>query len=289
MAEILGLTHVDPLAERYRATFDKAARIQKRFETARAEWIEATLELAAIVLEARNRYPDHHEFSRWLGRYSLQPITQAERSALLGFARNLEAARKMLQESTSYSWRGVWEKAPKRGNGAPSASGRGPKNVSRRGSRPSGHAKRTRAPRIPTVMQERPYERLQDLVLTREQVDPDFKGDFTAEYGHVTLHTKAEKEHNKRQEVLQKWLASRASAARAADAEPPPPDPETLAAWLAKPGKAAKMRGWQDSYTRAAQRLQPATPTSDINSPEVMERMDAELECAIPMREPRLL
>ena len=290
MAEILGLTQVDPLAERYRAAFDKTARAQTLSQTARSEWIDATLELAAVVLEARNQYPDHRDFSRWLGRNDLRILTPSERTALIGFAQDPEAGRKMLQGSTRYSWRGVWEKTPKRGNVTLPAHGKG--DISR-GKRASGHRQRQRGARIPDVMQDkpRPLEVVRIKGLTREEVDPDFQGtavEFATKYGHVNLHTKAELEESKRQEALQKWLGGIASHVRTAEAMPAPPDPETLAAWLKTPSKAAKLRAWQETLMRAA-RLQPA-PACDINSPEVMARMDAELECAIPIaREPRLL
>jgi hypothetical protein len=253
---------VDLLAERYRAAFDKTDLVRKRSEVVRTEWIEATLELAEIVVQATQRYPDTNEFSRWLARNDLPMTTPAERSALRGLARDPEAGRKMLQASTSYKVRSIWEKAPKGEKRTPSEMGRGTKNAIRRGSHLSGHAQRQskRAPRIPDVMQDkpRPLEAVHIKGLTREEVDPDFKGtdlQFATKYGHVTLHTKAQIEQDKRAAAAAKWVGEVTAHARTADAITA--RPEGVAEWLAKPGKAARLKGLLDSIRRAAERLEP--------------------------------
>jgi hypothetical protein len=230
---------VDLLAERYRAAFDKTERTRKQFEVARSEWIEATLELGEVILEARRQYPGSHAYSRWLVRNNLRILTPSEITAHAGFARDPEAGRKMLQASTSYAVRSIWEKVPKRELRSLPRFGKGAQT---RHSRHSGHLARQRAARIPDVMQDKP--RPLDVVrikgLTREEVDPDFKGtalEFATKHGHVNLHTKAESEHSKRQDALQKGIGIVMPLVGATR-----PDLETLAAWAAKPGKAAKAR-----------------------------------------------
>jgi len=258
---------VDPLAERYRAAFDKTTRAQQQSQVVRSEWIEATLELGEVVMQATSQYPDTNEFSRWLGRNGLPMTTPAERSALRGLARDPDAGRKMLQASTSYKVRSIWEKAPKGEKRTPSETGRGTKNAIRRGSHLSGHAQRARArgPRIPDVMQDQPPRPQPAAVvlkgLTREEVDPDFKGtplEFATKYGHVNLYTKTQIEADKREAEVAKWAASVATAVRLVDAMLPLP--EALSEWLAKPGKAAKLQAWQASLTRGRQRLGPIPP-----------------------------
>lgn len=276
MDEIPGLqstTKVDLLAERYRAAFDKTVRIQKQSEAVRAEWIEATLELAAVVLEARNRFPDHHAFHRWHERNGLRTLTEGERAALLGFARDPVTARKLLTESTSYKVRTIWENVPKGMQRTPSGTEGGtPAPLSRR----TGHAHRQRRQRIPDVMQERPVRPIVHLKpLTREQVDPDFEGNsvqFATKYGHVNLHTKAEIEHNKHQDVLQKWLGIVANAARAAEAVSGLPDPETMIDWLQKPGKRARFDGWIYTLETVVARLKACLP------PKTLAEVEAELD-----------
>ena len=71
----------------------------------------------------------------------------------------------------------------------------------------------------------------------------------------AVVDTKAEIEHNKQQDELAKWQGDAASLARLADAFTARPRPAALDDWEKKPGKAAKMRAWYDSISRAAERL----------------------------------
>jgi hypothetical protein len=97
--------------------------------------------------------------------------------------------------------------------------------------------------------------------LLPEQVDPDFKGtplEFKAKYGHVTLHTKEQIAHNEQQELLSighSAIAEHERTGRVMLAALAKIDPETLAAWLRKPGKQEKLQGWIDSIQRACDAL----------------------------------
>ena len=268
---------VDLLAERFRVAFDKTVQAHKRSQTARAEWIEGTLELGEVVLQARNQYPDHREFSRWLGRNNLHPITPAERVALLGFARDPVAARRMLQTSTASSWRGVWEKAPKAEKAKQRTLSTGGKGTPAPISRRTGHAHRQRVKqRIPTVMQApRPIIPLKPL--TREEVDPNFQGtplEFATKYGHVNLHTKTEIEHDKQQAALTAWQGEVSSLVRAATALSYPQDLAVVRAWLEKPGKRAKFDGWVYALIAVVDRLKTLLP------PKTSDEIEAETDAA---------
>jgi len=282
---------VDPLAERYRAAFDKITRAQTLSQTARtlsqtarAEWIEATIELGEVILEARRQYPDTNAYSRWLVRNDLRIMTSNEIKATAGCARDPEAGRKMLQASTSYKVRTIWESVPKRGIGTLTQTGKGTKNAVRRGSHLSGHAQRQRrrVQRIPDVMQDQPPRPQPAAVVlkgkTREEVDPDFKGtdlQFATKYQHVNLHTKDEIERSKRQDVLQKWLGTGTAFGAAT-----PPDQATLAEWAAKPGRAARVSDLQAALRQAADLLETVCPkpkeqiatSSDLLSDECPDR-----------------
>ena len=256
----------DPLAERYRAAFDQTDRTRKSSEVVRAEWIEATLELAEVIVQATSRYPDTNTFSHWLARNDLPMTTPAERSALRGFARDPEAARKILQGSTSYAWRTIWEKRERR---PPSETGRGPPAPH---SRKSGRTRRQKSKRIPDVMQEpgwvRPVRPVVPIrALTIDQVDADFKGtavEAAAKYGPVMLHTKAQIEHNKRQEVLQKYVGAGLVFAKAET-----PDAVTLAEWAAKRGKAAKLHDLLTALRGALDRLELVLPEQNETGPDL--------------------
>src|SRR5262249_12494701 len=133
-------------------------------------------------------------------------------------SRDLNAARKMLEQSNSTSWRGIWETRANKQIPAPIMSDKGRKQHGGRlrlDREKSGSEKRKY---IPSVMRDdppppapKPMRQLSEMFLTPEQVDPDFKGtslEFTAKYGHVLLHTKAQREETKRQEGLQAWLGT---------------------------------------------------------------------------------
>jgi hypothetical protein len=287
---------VDLLAERYRAASDKidegqrlikAGRVQS--QDGRALWIEGTLDLAVIVREKRIDLPDHHAFGRWLQQQGLRYLSNSEMTALHGFGRDLVVARKMLEESTAISWRGVWEKTPKRPrNDTPPMDGKG---VIPAHGRPSGSWQRKRRNTIPTVMRDDyepgsvmrslqeqpapgrrrrrnvadnppvlPRKAVKLNALTREQVDPDFVGtplEFATKYGHVNLQTKQQIEHHKHQEELMAWLGLVSDHERTARAllAATAADSETLREWMSKPAKAEKLRTWFSNIERACESL----------------------------------
>ena len=257
-------TKLDVLAMRYRAAFD-------RTEHGRKEWIEGTLELTIVIAEARKHLPDHREYNRWLERHGLRKFSKDDLTAFNGMAKDLTAARTLLEQTNGSSLAWAWRHRPNKPIVDPSErTHKGPL------SRTSGSSKRKRALRIPTVMQHaddelapkretdwKQPERKAVVIrgLTREQVDPDFKGtslEFATEYGHVNLHTKAEIEHNKRQERLSRWLGAMAdfeSGSRAVLATLEALDQETLREWRSKPGKAAKLQAWYKSIELACEKL----------------------------------
>ena len=102
-----GGTELDVLALRYRVAFDK-------MKGGREQWIEGTLELAIVVAETRIKLPDHRGFSQWLQRHELGFLSPKIVQALVGFSRDIKAARKMLEGTKAKSWRSIWEKQPKR-------------------------------------------------------------------------------------------------------------------------------------------------------------------------------
>jgi len=290
MTVLEGSTKIDMRAERYRAAFEKIANGQGQIKVGRTQlkegraiWIEGTLELAVVVAETRIDYPDHGAFSLWLRRYDLAHLSPNDRLALYGFSRDLQAARAMLEASSGISWRSIWEKQNKGRKLGPSQIDKGPL------SHQSGASKRKRAAVIPWVMRDdyvpgaRPpasdpprssqrRERAPEhnppppvrkgvnlKSLTREQVDPDFKGthlEFVTKYGHVNLQTKDQIEHNKRQEELMAWLGTVSDHERTARAMlAATVDPATLREWMSKPAKAAKMQAWRDSIKQACESL----------------------------------
>jgi hypothetical protein len=95
--------------------------------------------------------------------------------------------------------------------------------------------------------------RLTDMGLTREQVDPDFKGtsvEFATKYGHVNLHTKEQIEYHNRHEALSKWLGTVSDLHRAAQAMLAAiggVEAIALREWASKPAKAEKLRLWHNT------------------------------------------
>lgn len=246
----------DPLAERLRAALAKIGRGHKAWMQGREQWVDGTLELAAVIADSRKQYPDHNTFSRWLERQGLAKMSKDDRAALLNIAAADQVAmRQELLASTSISWIMIW-----RNHRLAAPSKRPSKGPLSRESHRSGSARRKRAARIPDVMRDDWVRPVRPVVaikgLTPKEVDPDYDGDYikhTAKYGPVQLHTKAEIEESKRQEALQNWLGAIASHVRTAEAllACALPDPEMLAKWLKAPSKAAKMRAWQEILMRA--------------------------------------
>lgn len=248
-----GGTMLDVLAERYRAAFDKV-------KGGREQWIEGTLELALVILEARKQPEllDHKAFSRWLERNGLQKISEGDRAALINMAKDPIATRKLLEQSKGFSWEWIWRNSPQRTSQRAQASQ----------PRPVSHRTR-RERRVPDVMRDDPpRKQLSEMFLTPEQVDPDFKGtplEFTTKYGHVLLHTKDQIEQTKRQEALMAWIgavADHAQTARAMLAALANVDPVTLAEWTSKPAKAEKLRVWCNNIESACEAISRQRPAS---------------------------
>ena len=112
----------------------------------------------------------------------------------------------MLEENIGLALRTIWEKKAK-----PYLT-----NPGKIQQRPNAqYAKRNR---IPDVMRDDnsppPKPERKGIVLkglTREQVDPDFKGtplEFTTIYGHVNLQTKQQINYHKQQELLMAWIGT---------------------------------------------------------------------------------
>ena len=246
-----GANALDVLAQRYRTAFDKTT-------AGRAMWIEGTLELAKVIKEAKGRdeLKSVAAYSRWLRRNGLKDISPQDRSALNNFANDLVYARQLLEKSTSISWQGIWRDRPNKSQAHLSTN---------RKMQPQRKSKRDL---IPDVIREanappepKPTKDLSKHFLTREQVDPDFKGtalEFATAYGHVPLHTKQQIEYNKRQEALMAWIGTIADHERTGRAmltALPAVDPATLKEWMAKPGKAEKIQGWSKSVQVACEAL----------------------------------
>ena len=266
-----GASSLDILAARHRAAWDKT-------QHGRAEWIEGTLELAAVLAEERKLLPDHREFSRWLERNGLAEIDPHARIALIGMAKDLVATRKMLETNDYSSWEYIWKSKLKT---TLRSSPKGEPAPAKRKSKlegqliekvlklhcDQGHSYKETAEELgltigkvasmvrrfsntrqpgPPPMTMKQFTGLKTL--TREQVDPDFKGtelQFRTKYGHVPLHTKEQIEENKRQEELATWLAAVSDLEQAARAlvNAKTPDQNTLRQYLAKPGKAERLNG----------------------------------------------
>jgi len=262
---------LDVLALRYRAAFDK-------INGGREQWIEGTLELGAVISEAVGMFPATQEYSRWLGRHQLEHLSPNDRRAIVAIYEmergHPGTGQKLLGDNIGLALRTIWEKKAPKINNVPLS--KRDKGTRRAIGHASGHEQRRRAQRIPDVMRDDPppplpapspspppqYTRLTDKGLTREQVDPDFKGtaiQFAAKYGPVHLYTKDQIEHSKRQDVLNEWLGA-ASALNTAAIEllATHPDPSTLQEWLAKPAKAGKFRAWLDRIQQACDYLQAA-------------------------------
>ena len=94
-------TPMNVLAERIRAALVRA-------EASHLEWIEATLDLAATLKEARDRFPSNADFAHWLIDNELDLLRHQERAALINMAADLALARVVLQETNRASWEWIY-------------------------------------------------------------------------------------------------------------------------------------------------------------------------------------
>jgi|HubBroStandDraft_6_1064221.scaffolds.fasta_scaffold118412_2 hypothetical protein len=90
----------DQMVGRIRAAYDRTQQGQR-------EWVAGTLELAALLAEARERFPANREFHYWLSA-KCEFLTPDNRAALIGLGQNIELARRTLMQTQSFSWRLIW-------------------------------------------------------------------------------------------------------------------------------------------------------------------------------------
>jgi hypothetical protein len=81
----------------------------KRCKQAREEWIEGTLELAAVLGKARAQFRDNVDFGNWIENNGLGEINKNDRAALIAMSSDLELARRVLEHHNSRSWQLVRE------------------------------------------------------------------------------------------------------------------------------------------------------------------------------------
>lgn len=92
---------MDDMANKIKIAFD-------RWQSANIDWIEATLELAKLLYEARQEHASNDEFSTWLDLNGLRGISHQDRSGFVGLGSDVEIARHVLQETDRRSIRHIW-------------------------------------------------------------------------------------------------------------------------------------------------------------------------------------
>jgi len=96
---------MDPL-ERFKARIRAG---WERTKTGRQGWIDGSLEIAAALRDARDNMPADIAFSTWLKQNDLAFFPKDDRAALIGLAENIELARDILMNTTSVSYRVIWQ------------------------------------------------------------------------------------------------------------------------------------------------------------------------------------
>ena len=101
-------TPMNVLADRIREALARADR-------SRIEWVEATLDLAATLKEARERFPSNEAFAHWLvdSKLDADIMGHQTRAALINMAADLALARIVLQETKRNSWQLIWQEEMK--------------------------------------------------------------------------------------------------------------------------------------------------------------------------------
>jgi hypothetical protein len=82
-------------------------KAMSKLDKSRAEWVEASIELASLLSWGKARYPATNEFGDWLDRHEIN-IGYQDRAALLNLGKNLEAMRLKLVRTERSSYRHIW-------------------------------------------------------------------------------------------------------------------------------------------------------------------------------------
>jgi hypothetical protein len=86
------------------------SQLLDRVDANKAEFVELTMQLAAKLKEARDRFPNNQNFRQWLFEVELiERVNEHDRAALINMGRHPEIARIVLQETDRRSWRLIWE------------------------------------------------------------------------------------------------------------------------------------------------------------------------------------
>lgn len=84
-----------------------ATRIKRAYGQT-LEWIDSSIELAALLCEARSRFSNDNAFGKWLDENKI-PLKHQDRAALLNLGANVEAMRRALESTDRKSYRLIWQ------------------------------------------------------------------------------------------------------------------------------------------------------------------------------------
>lgn len=79
-----------------------------RIETCREEWIESSVELATLMVDARSRFTSNQAFGEWLDKHGVT-LGKTDRAAMLNLGANPKAMRLALEQTEKVSYRGIWQ------------------------------------------------------------------------------------------------------------------------------------------------------------------------------------
>jgi len=92
---------LDQLGERCDAAIDMTVR-------SRADWVNASLEIASCFAEARSRF-NKTLFTEWLDKGKRRDISREDRLALIGLGGDPNLAREVLEKTTRNSYQYIWK------------------------------------------------------------------------------------------------------------------------------------------------------------------------------------
>lgn len=104
---------VSSISESELAQWIKAA--WTRVKSSRSEWVEASVELAGLLVQARRSRSGDREFGAWLEANDID-INHSDRSALIHLGQDLETMRRVLDQTDRRSYQLIWEEARARLN-----------------------------------------------------------------------------------------------------------------------------------------------------------------------------
>jgi hypothetical protein len=133
---------LDELGHLFARDHASVSKILSDSKSLRSAWIDRSIVMMQRLRQIRDKFPRDQEFGAWIRDKRLNFYGHTEQAALLGLSTDIELARKSMNETTSYSYRVIWDENKSRfpGAGKPQATRNNRKKKSKSNEMTDKHA-----------------------------------------------------------------------------------------------------------------------------------------------------